>query len=178
MIINMSKLRKNYTIKDMSYLDSLEASSLYKLKANLIKRKNLRSVVDVGCRTGEINRYLTDYDYDYYGFDSSIEPIEYASKQYPKQTFEVNDWNNLKYAKCDVIVFGSVLIYDSNPIGMFERICNFYMPKYAIVHEVDNRNLEDLPYSDLTYFDRYKNTKYKFDLNIPVRYRTIIDVEL
>lgn len=178
MIINTSKLRKNYTIDDMSYLDSPEASVLYKKQAEIIRNNKCTCVTDVGCRTGEINRYLTDYDYFYYGFDTSNEPIEHAQEIYPKHRFEVRDWNDLNFITTDVVVFGSVLIYEKDPISMFERICDFYKPKRAVVHEVNNKNKEDLPYMDLSYFDRYNNTKYDFDLNIPVGKRTIIDVEL
>jgi trans-aconitate methyltransferase len=177
-IINMSHLKKNYTIEDMSYLDGNEASVLYNFKANLIKDQYYKKVVDVGCRTGEINKYLTDYDYLYYGFDTSSEPIEYAKQQYPSKFFELRDWNNLRYLPCDVIVFGSVLVYAQNPIEMFERICNFYKPKCAIVHEVNNKNTEQLTYTNLNYFEQYETEIYEFELNIPVKHRTILNVKL
>jgi len=180
-IINTSHLRKNYTIKDMSYLDGDEASILYKTKADIIKNRNLKNIIDVGCRTGEVNRYLKDYDYWYYGFDTSEEPIKYAITKYPDQLFEVNDWDNLKNPfndfGVDVVIFGSILQYDKDSIGLFERICNFYNPKRAIVHEVNNKNKEDLKYVDLNYFNKYESYKYEFELNIPVGYRTIIDVQ-
>lgn len=178
MIINTSKLRKQYTIKDMSYLDSAEASVLYNCIADIITKNNLTKVVDVGCRTGEINKYLNNYNYNYYGFDTSLEPIQYAKTKYPSKFFEVRDWDDLIPVPCDVVVFGSVLIYDNDPIAMFERICEFYSPKHAIVHEVNNKNSENLKYTNLEYFNRYDNTVYEFDLNIPVGHRTIIDVKL
>jgi len=162
----------------MSYLDSLEASVLYKKQAEIVRDNKCAYITDVGCRTGEINRYLTDYDYFYYGFDTSDEPIEHAQKIYPQHRFEVRDWNDLSFTSTDVVIFGSVLIYDKDPIAMFERVCKFYKAKRAIVHEVNNKNKEDLPYMDLNYFNRYNSTSYEFDLNIPVGKRTIVDVEL
>ena len=177
MIINTSHLRKNCTIDNMSYLDSEESSILYRTPANIIKEHNLVNVVDVGCRTGEINRYLSDYSYNYYGIDTSEEPILEAQKRYPSKTFEVCNWNDLKLYPCDVVVFGSVLIYSEDPIEMFERICKFYNPSRAIVHEVNSNNVEDLQYTDLSYFNKYICNWYKFDLNIPVGKRTIIDVQ-
>jgi trans-aconitate methyltransferase len=161
----------------MSYLDSEESSVLYKTPANIIKQHNLKNIVDVGCRTGEINRYLNDYSYSYYGIDTSEEPIEAAKQRYPSQTFEVRSWDDLKSYPCDVVVFGSVLIYADDPIEMFERVCKFYNPKRAIVHEVNKNNIEDLKYTDLTYFNKYDCKIYNFDLNIPVGKRTIIDVQ-
>lgn len=179
MIINTSKLRKNYTIKDMSYLDSDEASVIYKTKADIIRRHKATRIVDVGCRTGEVNKYLQNYEYSYYGFDTSEEPILYGSMRYPDKKFEINDWNNLKnpYDDVDVVIFGSILQYESDPISLFDRICKFYNPKRAIVHEVNDKNSEDLKYTDLTYFDKYCSDKYEFELNMPVGYRTIIDVQ-
>lgn len=178
MIINTSKLRKNYTIKDMDYLDSHEASVLYKKQAEIVRKHKCMYLTDIGCRTGEINRYLNDYNYFYYGFDTSEEPIEQAKKTYPQHRFEVRDWKDLYYTGTDVVIFGSVLIYSKDPIAMFERVCEFYKAKRAIVHEVNNQNKEDLPYTNLNYFDQYSNTRYDFDLDIPVGKRTIIDVKL
>ena len=165
----------------MSYLDSDEASIIYKTKANIIKKHHATHIVDVGCRTGEVNKYLKDYNYFYYGFDTSKEPILYGKQQYPNQLFEVNDWENLKNpyknSEIDVVIFGSILQYDSNPIRLFERICKFYNPKRAIVHEVNDKNNEDLKYVNLSYFNKYRTNTYEFELNMPVGYRTIIDVQ-
>lgn len=175
----MSHLKNNYTIKEMSYLDSPEASLIYKLKANLIKKHNLKGIVDIGCRTGEVNNYLKNYNYFYYGFDTSAEPIDLARQNFPNQIFEVRSWNSLRRPKfnVDVVIFGSVLIYDDAPLDMFERICSFYNPKRAIVHEVNTKNTEQLKYTDLDYFHKYKNDSYEIELDIPVKHRTIIDVQ-
>ena len=180
MIINTSKLRKLYSIKDMEYLDSKEASILYKTKSDIIKKHNLKGIVDVGCRLGTVNKYLINYNYNYYGFDTSVEPISAACKLYPEQTFEVCSWDNLRKPnfKIDTIIFGSVLIYDSDPIKMFERISKFYNPKYVIIHEVNNKNKEELNYTNLNYFvNNYSCEICEFDLDIPCGKRTIINVE-
>lgn len=177
MIINTSHLQKNYTIDDMSYLDSAEASILYQTIAQIVKQHRCKCITDVGCRTGEINRYLENYNYFYYGFDTSPEPIAYAREQYPQHVFEVRDWHDLNYMSTDLVIFGSVLIYEKDPVAMFERVCDYYRPKRAIVHEVNNNNTDDLPYMDLNYFNRYEHTRYEFDLNIPVGHRTILDVQ-
>lgn len=179
MIIQTSHLRKHYTINQMSYLDSKEASILYKTKADIIKQHSLRNIIDVGCRTGEVNKYLTDYTYKYYGFDTSEEPIAWAKDRYPDKIFELRDWSNLsKPFDADTVIFGSVLMYEKDPIEFFERVCKFYNPQHVIVHEVNNKNIEDLIYTDLDYFfTNYSTTVYDFDLNIPVGKRTIIDVQ-
>lgn len=163
----------------MSYLDSLDASIIYKTKADIIKNNSLKSIVDVGCRTGEVNKYLAGYTYKYYGFDTSSDPIELAKSRYSDKLFEIRDWDNLiKPFEVDTVIFGSVLIYEKDPIDFFECVCNFYKPKHAIVHEVNNKNTEDLHYTDLDYFyTNYTTMVYEFDLNIPVGKRTIIDVQ-
>lgn len=180
MIINTSKLRKQYTVEEMSYLDSEKASAIYKTKANMIQKHKLTGIVDVGCRIGMINKYLDDYNYNYYGFDTSEEPINLAKQLYPTKTFEIRSWDELTIPNfnVDVLVFGSVLIYSSDPIQMFNRICNFYSPKFAIVHEVNDRNKEELNYTDLSYFkNRYDCEVIELDLDIPCGKRTIINVK-
>ena len=180
MIIKTSMLRKEYTIKDMAYLDSDAASSIYSKKADIIKEHRLTGIVDVGCRVGTINKYLLDYKYNYYGFDTSVEPIEYAKNEYRHAYFEVRSWDDLILPKfeVDTVVFGSVLMYENNPYEFFERMSKFYNPKRCIVHEVNNKNIDDLQYTDLNYFtDNYKCNVYEFDLTIPCGKRTIIDVE-
>lgn len=180
MIINTSKLRKQYTIEEMRYLDSEDASAIYKTKANIIKQNKLTGIVDLGCRVGTINKYLDNYEYNYYGFDTSEEPINLAKQLYPSKMFEVRSWDKLMFPNfdVDVLVFGSVLIYSSNPIQMFNRVCNFYSPKFAIVHEVNNKNKEDLNYTDLSYFkNKYACEVIELNLDIPCGKRTIINVK-
>ena len=62
---------------------------------------------------------------------------------------------------------------------MFERICSYYNPKHVIIHEVNNKNTEELTYTDLTYFSNHYTiiSEKEFDLQIPVGKRTILDVE-
>jgi 2-polyprenyl-3-methyl-5-hydroxy-6-metoxy-1,4-benzoquinol methylase len=164
----------------MLYLDSDTASVIYKTKADIIKKNNLVGIVDVGCRVGAVNKFLELYDYNYYGFDTSSEPIKWAKEHYPLKEFEDRSWDELIQPTftVDTVIFGSVLIYDSDPRGMFERICNFYTPTHAIVHEVTSDNHEDLNYTDLDYFFKnYECNSVNLDLDIPVGKRIIIDVK-
>ena len=180
MIIKTSMLRKEYKISDMSYLDSEAAEPIYRKKSQIIKENKLSGIVDVGCRVGTVNKYLPDYNYNYYGFDTSTEPIEYAKSMYPHACFEIRSWNNLIFPTFDVdtLIFGSILMYENNPYTFFERVARFYKPKRCIVHEVNNKNPDDLKYTNLNYFtDNYKCNVYDFDLDIPCGKRTIIDVE-
>lgn len=164
----------------MAYLDSKEAAPIYIKKADIIKLHGLTGIVDIGCRTGTVNQYLSDYQYNYYGFDTSLEPIEYAMTKYKNAIFEVRSWNNPAYPPfaVDVLIFGSVIIYENNPFEFFERMVRFYNPTRCIIHEVNDKNDDDLKYTDLTYFtNNYKCDLYELDLPIPCGKRTIIDVE-
>lgn len=180
MTINKSALRELYDISEMEYLDRESAAPIYECQADLIKQQELVGIVDVGCRVGKINAYLTDHDYRYYGFDTSPEPISYAISAYPSKIFEVQSWHDpvLPYFKIDVILFSSVLIYADDPIAMFEKLCAFYQPKVAIIHEINNQNTADFNYIDLGYFtDKYPCDRYEFDLDIPCGHRTILNAQ-
>lgn len=175
--INTSHLRKEYSIADMSYLDGEKAMPIYKAQAEFIRKHDLRGIIDVGCRLGSINRWLYDHDYRYLGFDTSVDPIEQASQDYPGKTFVVADWDDPPQSDfdVDVVLFSSVLIYDSDPHGLFERLCEFYQPKWAIVHEINHRNQEDFNYTDLKYWsNKYPTTIQEMSLDIPCGERTII----
>jgi trans-aconitate methyltransferase len=173
-------LRKDYKISDMAYLDSDAAAPIYAKKADIIKQHGLTGVVDIGCRTGTVNQYLLDYHYSYYGFDTSVEPIEHARSIYKNALFEVRSWHNplMPPFSVDVLIFGSVIIYEPDPFEFFEKMVEFYKPVRCIVHEVNDKNVDELKYTDLTYFtNNYRCEVYELDLPIPCGKRTIIDVE-
>lgn len=180
MIINKSHLRKVYTIEELAYLDSAAAAPIYQLKADIIRLNNYQGIVDVGCRLGSVNQYLSDHQYQYYGFDTSPDPVLTASSTYPNHKFEIASWNSPPPVNfsVDVVIFGSVLIYDPEPSMMFERLCKFYQPSAAIIHEVSSENTEDLPYTDLEYFtNKYTCELHHLELEIPCSKRTIIHVQ-
>ena len=181
MTINESHLREEYSIEDMEYLDQPEAESIYSIKADIIQTNNYVGLVDVGCRLGTIRNHLT-HDYHYLGFDTSLEPIAFARarNKNQKHRFKTSSWNSPPKAmfSVDCILFSSVLVYNSNPTEMFERICDFYGTKAALVQEVTADNDADLNYTDLSYFfDNYKCNTVDLDLNIPCGKRKIIHVE-
>ena len=93
-------LQKNYTMDDMWYLDTEQAKPIFNKQADIIIENNYKGIVDVGCRHGPINALLEKRKYsgyDYYGFDTSIEPIQIANMQWRDNNrinYEVNDWAN------------------------------------------------------------------------------------
>tara|TARA_B100000035_G_C20744164_1_gene441049 strand:- start:28 stop:633 length:606 start_codon:yes stop_codon:yes gene_type:complete len=142
-------MKRRYAFRDMSYLDTLEARPIFETQADIVIKNNFKGIVDIGCRHGPINDFLHEKnykDYDYYGFDTSPEPIEYAQKRWPNFEYEVRDWAELKKVKfnVDCIIFSGVLLYEKDHYKMFTNIMNFYDCKNAIIQE---------PYHEQKYYE-------------------------
>lgn len=136
-------MKRQYGLRDMSYLDTLEAKPIFEKQAEIIIKNNYKGIVDIGCRHGPINDFLREKnykDYRYYGFDTSPEPIEFAQKRWINENnieYEVRDWANLKSVdyKVDCIIFSGVLLYEENHYKMFTDIMNYYQCKNAVIQE-------------------------------------------
>jgi len=136
-------MKRQYGLRDMSYLDTLEAKPIFEKQAEIIIKNNYKGIVDIGCRHGPINDFLREKnykDYRYYGFDTSPEPIEFAQKRWINENnieYEVRDWANLKSVdyKVDCIIFSGVLLYEENHYKMFTDIMNYYHCKNAVIQE-------------------------------------------
>ena len=76
-------LKEDYAFKDMWYLDTEQAEPIFKVQADIIKERQSKGIVDVGCRHGPVLKYL-DHNFDYMGFDTSVEPIQLASESLDK----------------------------------------------------------------------------------------------
>ena len=142
-------MKRRYALRDMSYLDTLQARPIFEKQAEIIIKNNYKGLVDIGCRHGPVNDFLHEKnykDYQYYGFDTSPEPIEYAQKRWPNFEYEVRDWANLKEVKfnVDCIIFSGVLLYEKDHYKMFTDIMNFYKCKNAIIQE---------PYHNQKYYE-------------------------
>ena len=169
-------MKRRYALRDMSYLDTLEARPIFETQADIVIKNNFRGIVDIGCRHGPINDFLHEKnykDYNYYGFDTSPEPIEYAQKRWPNFEYEVRDWATLKEVKfkVDCVIFSGVLLYEKEHYKMFTNIMNFYKCKNAIIQE---------PYHEQKYYEERLKLKsitndmqqYKF------REKTIVEAEI
>ena len=136
-------LRKVYDMDDMWYLDTDQAKPIFEKQADLIIENNYKGIVDVGCRHGPINAILEKRkytDYDYYGFDTSIEPIDIAKFNWRDNNriiYEQNDWANLNRVSfnVDCIIFSGVLLYETNHYKMFKDTMSFYNCEHAIIQE-------------------------------------------
>ncbi len=142
-------MKRRYALRDMSYLDTLEAKPIFEKQADIIIKNNFKGIVDIGCRHGPVNDFLHEKnykDYQYYGFDTSPEPIEYAQKRWPNYQYEVRDWANLKQVDfiVDCVIFSGVLLYEKDHYKMFTDIMNFYNCKNAVIQE---------PYHEQKYYE-------------------------
>ena len=170
-------MKRRYALRDMSYLDTLEARPIFEKQADIIIKNNYKGIVDIGCRHGPVNDFLHEKnytDYQYYGFDTSEEPIEYARKRWGnKFRYEVNDWANLKGVEfsVDCIIFSGVLLYEKDHYKMFTDIMKFYNCKNAIIQE---------PYHEQKYYE--EKLKLKSITNDMQQYKfkekTIVEAEI
>ena len=169
-------MKRRYALRDMSYLDTLEARPIFETQADIIIKNNYKGIVDIGCRHGPVNDFLYEKnykDYQYYGFDTSPEPIEYAQKRWPNFEYEVRDWATLKEVKfkVDCVIFSGVLLYEKEHYKMFTNIMNFYKCKNAIIQE---------PYHEQKYYE--EKLKLKSITNDMQQYKfkekTIVEAEI
>ena len=96
---NAVPLKEDYKMRSMDYLDTEEAYPLFEKQADLIIENNWKGIVDVGCRHGPVVDILMDKgytDFNYMGFDTSSEPIEYAQEtwqEFDNIEYRVMSWN-------------------------------------------------------------------------------------
>lgn len=170
---------RKYGLRDMSYLDTLQARPIFEKQADIIIKNNYKGLVDIGCRHGPINDFLKmkNYeDYQYYGFDTSPEPIEYAQQRWTNKNnieYEVRDWAELKQVnyKVDCVIFSGVLLYEKDHYKMFTDIMKFYDCQNAIIQE---------PYHTQKYYE--EKLKLKSITNDMQQYKfkeqTIVEAEI
>ena len=172
-------MERKYGLRDMSYLDTLQARPIFEKQAEIIIKNNYKGLVDIGCRHGPINDFLHERnykDYQYYGFDTSPEPIEYAQKRWIKENnieYEVREWAKLREVnfKVDCIIFSGVLLYEKEHYKMFTDIMDYYNCKNAVIQE---------PYHTQKYYE--EKLKLKSITNDMQQYKfkeqTIVEAEI
>ena len=121
-------LQQDYPMRSMDYLDTPEAYALFEKQADLIIKNGWKGIIDVGCRHGPVNDILhaKGYtDYRYMGFDTSTQPIKYASEtwqEFNNIEYRVLSWNDFKDSDkdekfkvnfdVDVMIWSGVLLYE------------------------------------------------------------------
>ena len=172
-------MKRKYGLRDMSYLDTLQARPIFEKQAEIIIKNNYKGLVDIGCRHGPINDFLYEKgykDYQYYGFDTSPEPIEYAQKRWMNENnieYEIRDWAELHQVgfNVDCVIFSGVLLYEKDHYKMFTNIMNYYNCTNAVIQE---------PYHTQKYYE--EKLKLKSITNDMQQYKfkeqTIVEAEI
>jgi len=172
-------MHRKYGLRDMSYLDTLQARPIFEKQAEIIIKNNYKGLVDIGCRHGPINDFLYEKgykDYQYYGFDTSPEPIEYAQKRWINENnieYEIRDWAELHQVgfNVDCVIFSGVLLYEKDHYKMFTNIMNYYNCTNAVIQE---------PYHTQKYYE--EKLKLKSITNDMQQYKfkeqTIVEAEI
>ena len=172
-------MHRKYGLRDMSYLDTLQARPIFEKQAEIIIKNNYKGLVDIGCRHGPINDFLYEKgykDYQYYGFDTSPEPIEYAQKRWINENnieYEIRDWAELHQVgfNVDCVIVSGVLLYEKDHYKMFTNIMNYYNCTNAVIQE---------PYHTQKYYE--EKLKLKSITNDMQQYKfkeqTIVEAEI
>tara|TARA_B100001094_G_C18184686_1_gene802988 strand:+ start:1834 stop:3108 length:1275 start_codon:yes stop_codon:yes gene_type:complete len=179
-------LKQDYKLRSMSYLDTQEARPIFEKQADIIIENNIKGIVDVGCRIGTINDVLHQKgykDYNYFGFDTSPQPIEFAN-----EVWRNND--NISYAvgnmydnipvdfEVDCVIWSGVLLYDpNNHMQLFNNVTfEYYNSKHAIIQEpckeqhpskwLPNMRLNTIEQDLYKYKEQYNYQDWVVDANI------------
>jgi hypothetical protein len=159
--------RVDYKPLDLEYQNSPSTYPLWERIIYYIKKHNSINLVDMGCSTGAVNQFLTNYTYNYYGIDKSQYLIDEAINRWGNEhiKFECNDWNTTNtVVNCDCLLLLGVLPYglaeygyseNISPWNIYNKLIERYNPTQIIIREtckIQNDAEIDLETVDLTPF--------------------------
>ena len=139
--------RVDYKPEELEYLNSPATHVLWERIAYYVKKHNSKDLVDIGCSTGAVNQFLTNYKYTYYGIDQSQYLIDEAVKRWGNEhiTFETGNWNITDtVVKCDCLLLLGVLPYglpvygyseNISPWHIYNKLIEKYNPTQIIIKE-------------------------------------------
>lgn len=139
-------------IEEYSFLDLSWADPNHEAQAKIIKDNNYKSIIDIGCRYGRVNQFLSDYDYSYTGFDIREELVNEANVQFSSNSnieFKIGDWDKIPSgvwninSSIDVIIFSKILCYQSMG-GNSDSIVDWFEEKSIKAFDVKAAIIEDL----------------------------------
>lgn len=99
---NYATLAKYYDILELE--GNNIAESFNKLLNNILKRFNIKSVLDMTCGTGDQATYLHKKGYEVVASDFSKEMVGIAQRKYKKLKFYQGDIKTTKYGKFDCVI--------------------------------------------------------------------------
>ena len=78
---------------------------------SLIEKDGVKSILDLGCGTGEITKFLYDEGYQVTGLDSSEAMLEMARRNYPGVNFIEADATNFELVTPVDVVFSNAVLH-------------------------------------------------------------------
>ena len=191
-------LKENYYVASMAYLDTPQARPIFEIQADIIIERQCKGIVDVGCRLGNVLDILYERGYtefEYMGFDTSIEPIALAIdkwKDYNNIEFRNESWNDkasfIVDFPVDMVLFSAVLLYRPNDHFEFftKVVTEYYKSPNALIQEpcVEQRHWDKRLVMNTIQqeFDVYKKAydvrSIFLDLEIFAGKREILDVQI
>jgi 2-polyprenyl-3-methyl-5-hydroxy-6-metoxy-1,4-benzoquinol methylase len=128
------------------YLDSPGEAARYALIAGYVHRRpGCLRVLDVGCGTGLLWRYLDHSRVRYVGTDLSAAAVAQATKRFPDAEFSCSDLSDYEPAsgeRFDAIVFNEVLPHVKDPFGSLRRYLQYLgSGGIAVISTYRNANL-------------------------------------
>ena len=183
--------RVDYKPEELEYQNSPPTYPLWERIVHYVKKHNAKNLVDIGCSTGAVNQFLTDYRYNYYGIDQSPYLIDEAIKRWGSDNtkFELGNWNTTDtVVNCDCLLLLGVLPYglpvygyseNISPWHIYNNMIKKYNPTQIIIREtskMQNGVEMDLETVDLTPFlEIAKNVEY-INVNTIVGNKVLINV--
>lgn len=86
------------------------------------------SLLDIGCATGEISRYLRSFypQMDYTGCDISKAAVETARKKYPGAKYLITgpQLDEVRNLKPDYVFSRDVILHQTDPFGFLKNVCS------------------------------------------------------
>jgi len=147
--------------KHQKHLYTRPTWPLWECIAEFIKTQGSRKILDVGSGFGcplMLNKFLVDYDYEYFGFDCSKEIIDYANTLYksPNITFCHADWNQIDIQEeFDCMLLLGVLPYHESGWDLFKFLTNKFPTKQVIIRETTGLvEWNEIKLVDLTNFEK------------------------
>lgn len=106
--------------KDYEYLNSFENDAVLKALGNLKGKK----VLDVGCGTGRLIRFMLEKGAEVSGADVSEEMLRVARKNFPEVSFLKAEMENLPFEdnNFDLVVATFVIVHLKNLSGFFAEV--------------------------------------------------------
>lgn len=107
-----------------------EGFNEFQMLTDVKQERNLGSLLDLGCATGELYRYLAAYhpDIEYHGVDVSEPAIDRAQQKYPDASFQVvpPDLADLdeRESPPDLLWSRDVVHHQPQPFAFLDRILN------------------------------------------------------